>query len=228
MTKKVVLVCGHGPGISDAVARRFGKEGYAVAIVARNADRLASAASALRDVGVDAKAFPCELGDEKAVKKLVSDVRSQLGPIAVLHWNAYAGAAGDLLTAPAAELKTVLDVCVNGLVAAVQAALPDLEAQKGAALVTGGGLGMDSRDVNKMAVSWKSAGLAIGKAAQHKTVGLLNAQLADKGVYVGEVIVTAIVKGTAWDKGNGTLEADDIAQRFWDIASARTDVSVTI
>ncbi|MDB4932083.1 MAG: hypothetical protein JWM10_4567, partial [Myxococcaceae bacterium] len=31
--KPTILVCGHGTGISDAVARRFGREGFAVAIV---------------------------------------------------------------------------------------------------------------------------------------------------------------------------------------------------
>ncbi len=44
---RTILVCGHGPGISDAVARRFGREGFAVALVARNAERLAAAVASL-------------------------------------------------------------------------------------------------------------------------------------------------------------------------------------
>ncbi len=30
---KTILVCGHGPGISDAVARKFGAEGFSVAFL---------------------------------------------------------------------------------------------------------------------------------------------------------------------------------------------------
>ena len=97
---RTIIVCGHGPGISDAVARKFGQEGFSVALVARNAQRLASAAAALSQAGVTAQAFPCDLSDPAAVRALVRDVRAALGPIAIVHWNAYSGGAGDLTTAP--------------------------------------------------------------------------------------------------------------------------------
>jgi NAD(P)-dependent dehydrogenase (short-subunit alcohol dehydrogenase family) len=78
--KKTIVVCGHGPGISDAVARRFGREGFAVALVARNAARLNEAAAALAKEGIEAKAFPCDLGNESAVRATVREVRAGLGP----------------------------------------------------------------------------------------------------------------------------------------------------
>src|SRR5690242_10600209 len=134
-----IVVCGHGPGISDAVARKFAAGGFSVALVARNAQRLTDAATRLSGAGVKALAFPCDLGDAAAVARMIADVRSALGPIAVLHWNAYGGSAGDVLTAPPAELQANLDTSVTGLIAAVQASLPDLKTNKGAVLVTGGG-----------------------------------------------------------------------------------------
>ncbi len=223
-----ILVCGHGPGISDAIARRFGKAGHPVAIVARNAERLAAAAKSLVDAGVNAKAFPCDLGQPEAVKKLVTDVRSSLGPIGVLHWNAYVGGAGDLRTATSAELHAVLSVTVYGLVAAVQASLPDLKAKKGAVLVTGGGFCFYDPNVDAAVAQFHAAGLAIGKAAQHKTVGILSKTLSADGIYVGEVVVTGLVKGTAFDSGNATLEPATIADRFWQLYQAREPATVTI
>ncbi len=80
---KVIIVFGHGPGISDAVARRFGKAGYSVAIVARNADRLTEAAAALTASGIKARAFPADVGQPDAVRKLISNIRVALGPISV-------------------------------------------------------------------------------------------------------------------------------------------------
>jgi NADP-dependent 3-hydroxy acid dehydrogenase YdfG len=224
--KPTIIVCGHGPGISDAVARRFGREGFAVALVARNAGRLTTAAAALTAEGITAKAFPCDLGDPSAVAALVSDVRASLGPVSVLHWNAYAGGAGDLTTAPVAELRAPLDVSVFGLLAAVQAALPDLKSAKGSVLVTGGGLGFYDPKVDAMAVQWGAMGLAVAKAAQHKTVGLLHQKLAADGVYVADVVVLGMVKGTAFDHGNATLEPAAIAERFWDLHQRRTDATV--
>jgi NADP-dependent 3-hydroxy acid dehydrogenase YdfG len=225
---RTIVVCGHGPGISDAVARRFGREGFSVAIVARNAKRLAESAAALASAGVTARAFPCDLRDTAAVKKLIADVRSALGPISVVHWNAYGGGAGDLATAPIEELDKVLHVTVHGLLAAVQAALPDLSSEKGSLLVTGGGFALYDPKVDAAATQWKAMGLAVGKAAQHKTTGLLHQRLKSEGVYVGEVVVAGTVKGTAFDGGNATLEASAIADRFWELHTERDEASVLV
>jgi NAD(P)-dependent dehydrogenase (short-subunit alcohol dehydrogenase family) len=172
--KKTIVVCGHGPGISDAVARKFGKSGFQVAIVARSQDKLEAAAGRLRDEGIVAKAFPCDLGDAAAVKALFADVESALGPATVLLWNVYTGGAGDLLTAPDAELQTVLSVAVNGLVAATQCVVPKMQKGEGAILVTGGGFAFYDEAAEKMATDYQCMGLAIGKAAQHKTTRLLH------------------------------------------------------
>jgi NADP-dependent 3-hydroxy acid dehydrogenase YdfG len=225
---ETIVICGYGVGISDAVARRFAKEGYKVAIVARNAERLHSAAQKLIADKIEAKAFACDVGDVQAVQKLMADVSASLGPIKVLHWNAYTGGAGDLKTASAEDLRGVLNVTVHGLLAAVQAVLPDLKAQSGALLVTGGGFAFYDPAVDAAATQWGAQGLAIGKAAQHKAVGLLSKSLQNEGVYVGEVVVTGLVKGTAFDSGNATLEASTIAEKFWQLYRERSAVSVTI
>lgn len=221
-----IIVCGHGPGISDAVARKFGKEGFSVALVARNAQRLGAAAAALEQAGIQARAFPCDLAQQDAVRAMVREVRASLGPISVLHWNAYTGGAGDFTTSPPEELRAVIDVSVLGLISAVQEALPDLKQERGAVLVTGGGLSFYEPRVDMMAVQWGAMGLAVGKAAQHKTVGLLHHKLSPEGVYVGEVVVLGMVKGTAFDFGNATLEASSIADRFWELSQTRTQATV--
>jgi short-subunit dehydrogenase len=196
--------------------------------VARNAARLLTAEQTLAEAKISAKSFPCDLADPVAVRKLIADVRASFGPISVVHWNAYASGAGDLKSSTTAELEAVLNVCVHGLIAATQAALPDLKANQGALLVTGGGFAFYDPAVDAAATQFRAAGLAIGKAAQHKTVGLLSKALHAEGVFVGEVVVTGLVKGTAWDQGNATLEATTIADRFWALLQARDGSSVTI
>lgn len=224
--KPVIAVCGHGPGISDAVARRFGREGFAVALVARSADRLSQAAAALTQEGVTARAFPADLGDPEAVRAVIREIRGSLGPLSVLHWNAYSRGADDLTTAGREELEAVFDVPVYGLLAGVQESLADLRAAKGAVLVTGGGLSFHDPRVNAMAVSWNAMGLALGKAAQHKAVGLLHAKLSSDGIYVGQVVVMGPVKGTVFDRGGAAIEASDIADKFWELYGTRSAESV--
>lgn len=225
--KRSIIVCGHGPGISDSVARKFGKEGFAVALVARSAGRIAEAAKKLEADGITARAFPCDLGNADAVRALVGEVRGSLGPVAIVHWNAYTGGGGDLLTATTNDLVNVLGVSLFGLIAATQEALPDLKQAKGSLLVTGGGFAFYDPRVDQMAVHFQAMGLAIGKAAQHKAVGLLTQKLANEGVYVGEVVVLGMVKGTAFDQGSATLDPDDIAAKFWELHSQRKEASVS-
>jgi NADP-dependent 3-hydroxy acid dehydrogenase YdfG len=225
---KVILICGYGTGISHALAEEFGANGFAVALAARSADRLALGVKALEAKGIRAVGIPADLADPSAITGLVQSVQAKLGPIDVVQWNAYASGAGDLIAANAAELRGALDIAVTSLLATVQAALPDLRSGQGAVLVTNGGLGLLDAQVDAGAVAWKASGLAIANAAKHKLVRLLSKQLGPDGVYVGEVMVLNAVKGTAWDSGSSTLEAGSIAKRFWQLYTERKELSVQI
>lgn len=226
---KTLLVCGHGPGISASMARLYGARGYAVALVARSAERVEAAAAALRAKGIRAAAFAADMADPAAMAQVVSQASRELGTVTVVHWNGYAAVAGDLVTAPVAEVRRVLDTAVTGLLATLQAALPGMKGQPEAALlVTGGGFAFYDPAVDAAALGWNAMGLAMTKAAQHKLVGMLHQRLQSEGVYVGEVVVQGLVKGTAFDSGNATLDPDAIAERFAALHAARSSASVTV
>lgn len=227
---KTIVVIGFGPGISTAVAERFGGEGFSVALVARNAARLAAGVGALKAKGVAAAAFPADAGDVAAIRAAIATARGAFGPISVLHWNAYGGAAaGDLLTADPAAVRDVFDVAVVGLLAAVQEALPDLKAAgDGAVLVTNGAFGELSPQTDAYAVRQSTMGLALANAAKQKLVGLLSERLKSEGVYVGEVMVAGMVKGTPSDRGGQTIDPSAIANQFWALYQARGEVRARI
>ncbi|MDF2698057.1 MAG: Short-chain dehydrogenase/reductase [Labilithrix sp.] len=226
---KTIIVAGFGPGISKAVAEKFGREGFSVALVGRSEDKLAAGVKGLAEQGIKAAAFPTDLGDPAAVRALVGKVHASLGPVSVLHWNAYPSVAGDLLTADDAAIRNVFDLTVTGLVAAIQESLPDLRKDKeSAVLVTNGGLGYFDPQVDAMAVQWNTMGLAVGNAAKHKLVRVLGHKLKSEGIYLGEVVVLSLVKGTAFDSGTATLEASAVADRFWQLFKERKEVTTQI
>ena len=228
--KKTIVVCGYGVGISHAVARKFGAEGFQLALVARDADRLKAAAASFEASGVVARAFVCDLSQSAAIAPLLASVREQLGPVTVLHWNAHSPLAGDLTQAALTDLQTNLSVGVLSLVSAIQLSLPDLREAKNesAILITGGGYALYEPQLDKFAAKFNSMGLAVTKAAQHKLTGVLHHKLKDDGVYVGEVTVMGLVKGTSHDRGNATIEPSAVAERFWEIYSKRSDVWATV
>src|SRR5437016_554680 len=97
---KSILVVGYGPGISNAVAEKFGKEGFSVTLVARNEERLAAGVKALEAKGIAATAAPADASNPASIAAAFVKARAAHGPISVIHWNAYGGAAaGDLMSA---------------------------------------------------------------------------------------------------------------------------------
>jgi len=228
---KTIVVVGYGPGVSSAVAERFGAEGYAVALVARTAAKLADGVAALRAKGITAAAFPADAGDPASIRGAVAAARAALGPIGAIHWNAFSGRqVGDLMTVDPAILPRVFDVAVAGLVAAVQEALPDLKAAgDGAVLVTNGAFGEINPMIDAFALALREMGVPLGNAAKAKLVGLLSARLKDEGVYVGEVTIAGVVRGTGPESpGMPTLDPADIAGQFWRLFKARDEIRARV
>jgi NAD(P)-dependent dehydrogenase (short-subunit alcohol dehydrogenase family) len=227
---KTIVVIGFGPGISTAVAETFGAQGFSVALIARNEARLAEGVQALKGKGVAVAGFTGDAGDPASIRAAVAKARAEFGAIDVVHWNAYSGGeTGDLLAADPAVVGHIFDVAVVGLLAAVQEAFPDLKSAGGALLVTNGAFGENGPVMDAVAVGMKTMGVALANAAKYKLVGLLAEQLKADGVYVGEVMVAGMVKGSAWDNGGqGGIEASEISGKFWELYQARGEVRARV
>lgn len=225
---KTIVVIGYGPGISNAVAERFGKGGFSVGLVARDEAKLSKGVAALKAKGIEAAACRGDASDPESLRAAIGKARA-LGPIHAIHWNAYGANVGDVIEATPKQLHEIFDVSIVGLVTAVQEVLPDLKkAGDGVVLVTNGAFGEVNPQVDAFAASSKFMGLGIANAAKHKLVGLLAERLRGEGVHVGEVMVAGTVKGTAWDRGQATLEASQIANEFWKLYEERKTLRARI
>ena len=226
--RKTIVIVGYGPGISNAVAQKFGGAGFSVALIGRNAEKLAAGVQALEATGIAAASFVGEAGDPESIRGAIAKVRASFGPITAIQWSAYGTDGGDLLTAASGAIRSGFDVAVVGLLVAVQEALPDLRAAKGSILITNGAFGDPAPQADEAAVSFKSMGLAVANAAKAKLVGVLAQALKTDGVFVGEVMVSGLVKGTAWDHGNATIEPAAIANKFWELHEKRKEIRARV
>ncbi|MGD0437278.1 MAG: SDR family NAD(P)-dependent oxidoreductase [Bryobacteraceae bacterium] len=226
---KTIVVIGFGPGTSNAVAEKFGAEGFSVALVARNKERLASGIDALKAKGIESAAFPADAGDPAAIRAAIAKARAELGPITVIHWNAFGGGeARDLVTADPAAVRGIFDVAIVGLLGAVQESLPDLRnTNEGAVLVTNGAFGEMTAQMDAYAVSMKSMGVALANAAKNKLVGLLAERLKGDGIYVGQVMIAGTIKGTPWSNAD-SIDPAIVADKFWELYQARGEIRVRV
>jgi NAD(P)-dependent dehydrogenase (short-subunit alcohol dehydrogenase family) len=228
---KTIIVAGYGPGISSAVAEKFGAEGFQVALVGRSSEKLGAGVKALEGKGVKAAAFTADLSDPAAIRRVVEQVRAALGSICVLEWTAYTpgNVGGDLLTATPEAVRSLFDLSVVGLLTAVQALLPDLKREKGAVLITNGGAGFVDPDVDAMITQYGLMGLGVANAAKHKLVGVLAKKLEPDGIYVTEIMISGVIKGTAFDQGQMTaIEGGTVAAKYWELYTGRKVLRTTL
>ena len=87
MAKSIALF-GAGPGLGQAVARRFAREGYAVVLVARRQNVLDRLATELADEGARAHAVTADLTDTDAIPGLSDRVRTRIGDPDVIYYGA--------------------------------------------------------------------------------------------------------------------------------------------
>lgn len=231
---KTIVVVGFGPGISTSVARKFASEGFAVALVARNKERLAAEVERLKAEGVAAAALIADAGKPSAIRETIAKARRELGSISVIHWNAHGGnEARDLIGAEPASLYGIFDIAVVGLLAAIQEALPDLrKTGEGAVLVTNGSAGeidaqMDAFVTGSNALGLKLMGVAVANAAKDKLVGMLSERLKQDGIYVGQVTIAGTIKGTAWDSPD-SIDPAVVADTFWRLYKNRGNVRARV
>ncbi|KAJ3314488.1 hypothetical protein HDU76_002393, partial [Blyttiomyces sp. JEL0837] len=90
MTKKddqVMVLAGYGPGIGDAVVKKFAKEGYKVAIMSGNEKELQSCLDELSTQKIVCKAYQVDFTDPNATRQAMIQAHEALGPITCLIWN---------------------------------------------------------------------------------------------------------------------------------------------
>jgi short-subunit dehydrogenase len=87
MTEKTIAVVGAGPGVGMAVAERFGRAGYRVALLARNVSRLRDLASRLEAKGIQTEVFEADVLDRSDLAESLDEAAQRLGPIDVLEYS---------------------------------------------------------------------------------------------------------------------------------------------
>lgn len=185
MSKPVCLITGVGDTTGAALARRFAAGGYRVAMIARNAERLA----ALEREIPDSKAYVCDIGDLDALLQTVDRVRGDMGAPKVLIHNAVSHTFDTFLDADPEDLERNFRVNTTALLYLARALASDMiAAGEGAIIATGNTA--SHRGVPKYAL------FAPTKAAQRVLAEALARDMGPKGIHVAYVTIDAAIDVT--------------------------------
>ena len=112
---KTALVTGASRGIGRAIALRLAEDGANVAVIyAGSADKAEAVVNEITALGVNAKAYRCNVADSAAVNETVKAVTNDLGKIDILVNNAGITRDGLMLRMKDEDFDAVLNTNLKG------------------------------------------------------------------------------------------------------------------
>jgi NAD(P)-dependent dehydrogenase (short-subunit alcohol dehydrogenase family) len=127
-SREVVVVTGASAGLGRAIVERFARDGAAIGLIARGAERLEQARGEVERLGGHAIAIPLDMADADGVEAAAERIERELGPIDVWINNAMVSVYSPIREMPAAEFRRVTEVTylgyVHGTLAALKRMLP--------------------------------------------------------------------------------------------------------
>jgi short-subunit dehydrogenase len=187
-----IAVFGAGPGLGQAIARRYAREGYAVVLVARRQEPLDLLATDLTSAGATAHVITADLSDTDATPRLAEQIRAKAGNLDAFYYAPTPGtgfvSAANLTPQHA---QTFMPLTFYTMLALVQEFLPHMLEQGDGAILTAQG-GSTVRGLPNM------SGPSPAQAAQRNYLQALHAEVAEKGIYVGMLYIGAAIKYSAF------------------------------
>lgn len=173
---KTALVTGASRGIGRAIALRLAEDGANVAVIyAGSADKAETVVNEITALGVNAKAYRCNVADSAAVNETVKAVTNDLGKIDVLVNNAGITRDGLMLRMKDEDFDAVLDTNLKGAFNMIRACYSGFIRKKSGRII----------NISSVSGIMGNAGQANYSASKAGVIGLTKSvarELASRGI----------------------------------------------
>jgi NADP-dependent 3-hydroxy acid dehydrogenase YdfG len=215
-----IAIVGAGKGLGAAVARRFGAEGFSVALISRNQARLDALAATLADDGVDAKGFAANVREPASIARALEAATETLGPIEVLQYSPLPQKdfMRPVMETTPQDLVGPVEFSIYGPVAAVHQVVPGMRflgENRGTILFVNGGTAVTPRA--------HLTGTSVAFAGQAAYAQLLNEVLGAEGIQVSQLIIPGKIEA-----GDETKDPEVLAGTLWDLHVGRDRFRVQV
>lgn len=173
---KTALVTGASRGIGRAIALRLAEDGANVAVIyAGSADKAEAVVNEITALGVNAKAYRCNVADSAAVNETVKEVTNDLGKIDILVNNAGITRDGLMLRMKDEDFDAVLDTNLKGAFNMIRACYSGFIRKKSGRII----------NISSVSGIMGNAGQANYSASKAGVIGLTKSvarELASRGI----------------------------------------------
>jgi len=206
-----IAIIGAGPGLGLAVARRFGREGFNVALVARDQDHVDALATALGGEGIRAEGFTADVRDTDALRAALTRAAERLGTIDVLQYSPVPAKdfMRPVLETNAADLVGPVEFSIYGPVTAANQVLPGMRSRGSGTIVFVNG-------ASAVRPGATVTGTSVAFAGESAYAQLLHDALAPEGIHVAQLILPLGIGG-----GDPSHEPAAIADTIWCLHTER-------
>ncbi|MEH2224307.1 SDR family NAD(P)-dependent oxidoreductase [Nostoc sp.] len=203
------LIVGAGNGLSASLARLFAKEGFTIALAARQIEKLTQLSS---EIG--AVSFAADASKPDEVEQLFIDIENKVGSPNIVIYNPSFRVRGPLVDLDPGEVAKTLDVTAYGGFLVAQAATKRfLQFGSGAIFFTGASASVKGYPL--------SAPFAMGKFALRGLAQSIARELAPKNIHVAHFVIDGAIRSAdrqdPVDNPDSTLDPDAIAQTYLSI-----------
>lgn len=173
---KTALVTGASRGIGRAIVLRLAEDGANVAVIyAGSADKAEAVVNEITALGVNAKAYRCNVADSAAVNETVKAVTNDLGKIDILVNNAGITRDGLMLRMKDEDFDAVLDTNLKGAFNMIRACYSGFIRKKSGRII----------NISSVSGIMGNAGQANYSASKAGVIGLTKSvarELASRGI----------------------------------------------
>ncbi len=203
--QRKALIVGVGDGLSASLAHLLHRQGYSLALAARNIAKLSDLAKA-----TEASVHTCDASDADDVAALFSEVGSNLD---VVIYNPSFRVRGPLAELNPADVRKTLDITAFGaFLVGQQAVRAMLKRGSGTILFTGASAGVKGYP--------QSAPFAMGKFALRGLAQSMAREFHPQGIHIAHVIIDGAILSARYPDAEGKhdkLHPDAIARAYVDL-----------
>ena len=178
----VAVIAGAGPGNGAAFDRRFTEAGYGIALLSRHPVLLESVTSELSG----ARSYECDVTDPLSVGRAFAGIRSELGVIDVLLYNAGSGVFADVETITFDQFEQSWRVNAYGALLCSRQVIPGMKEKATGAIIFIGATASRRGGI-------QSAAFAPAKAAQRSLAESMARKLWPAGIHVALIVIDGVV-----------------------------------